>query len=537
MPLRQAGYASKMKTVERLSGVRLAYNEVRSRQRQELSGARSGQDVPIAHKNANDGVQERLESWKEIAAYLNCGERTAKRWEMTRDLPVRRLPGGPSRVFAYRRDVDLWRERLSPDELEGNNEDSEGLPGEARTPAPHSQEPAAVRSVFADAPVLRLNTRPSALFRLTTLGASVALLVLLIVGAGFHRSTPTRVEAHSHVPSAEARNLYLSGRFYWNKRTPQDLKLAMSDFQAAAALDPQYAAAYAGIADCYALSPEFASMPPQQAYPKMLDAARRALTLDANLAEGHRALAFVSFYWNWDRAASRREFERAIALDGRDPTTFHWYANMLQQSQHSDEALPLIDRARELDPTSPSIVADRGLILRHLSRDAEAIQVWRGLERSDPTYLPPHWYLAGFALQDRDIPVYLEELKAIAALTHSAADADHLRRCQQGLRRGGIAGLLDENAKFAGETVQQQRSGYYHAAEAFYEASREDEALRFLEAAYIHRDTAFPLLGGTDVYPRLEGNPRFEELKARSLLPYPDGAAALQSDATPALGR
>jgi tetratricopeptide (TPR) repeat protein len=493
--------------------------------------------VPIADKNANANAQERLESWKEIAAYLNCGERTAKRWEKTRDLPVRRLPGGPSRVFAFQRDVDLWRQRVATEEIDAENEAREGLQGEGWTPALLAQPAATARSVFADAAAPRLHTRPSRLFRFATLGASVALLAFLILGVGFHRSPATRVEAHSHVPSAEARNLYLSGRFYWNKRTPQDLKLAMSDFQAAASIDPQYAAAYAGIADCYALSPEFASMPPQEAYPKMLDAARRALALDPNLAEGHRALAFVSFYWNWDRAASQREFERAIALDNRDPTTYHWFANMLQQSQHSAEALPLIDRARELDPTSPSIVADRGLILRHLSRHAEAAQVWRGLERSDPSYLPPHWYLAGFALQDRDIPVYLEELKAISALTHSASDAALLKRCQKGLLYGGIAGLLDENAKFAGETVQQQRSGYYHAAEAFYEASREEEALRFMQAAYTHRDAAFPLLGGTDVFPRLEGNPRFEELKARSLLPYPDGAAVLQSDSTPALGR
>jgi len=97
-----------------------------------------------------------------------------------------------------------------------------------------------------------------------------------------------------------AEDLYPQGRFYWNKRTPESLRTAVDYFAQAIVRDPSNARAYVGLADCYNLLREFSAMPANEAYPRALDAARKAVQLDDALAEAHNSLAFVSFYWNWD---------------------------------------------------------------------------------------------------------------------------------------------------------------------------------------------------------------------------------------------
>lgn len=451
---------------------------------------------------------ERLNSWKEIAAYLERDERTVKRWEKTRNLPVRRLPGGPSRVFAFRSEIDTWQISSSA------QSDHESGEIHAVTTAPVAN---------ASAPASKA-ARPSTHFELFVALASVAVAAALTFGLYMHARRATSA-AEGHIPPREASNLYLSARYYWNKRTPADLQLALRDFEAATRLDPQYAAAYAGIADSYGLSTEFAAMPPQQAYPRMLEAARRSVALDPNLAEAHRALAFVLFYWDWDRTASRREFERALTLDPRDPTTYHWYANVLLQSQDLKGALRMIDKAREIDPTARAILADRGLILNSNGLVKDALEVWRSLEKSDPEYLPPHWYIAAAMRDSRDMPAYLAELRTIASLSHAPADAEKLAACEEGFRRNGEQGVLVALADLQVRLAAETNAGYMEAATALDRAHRSEDALRYIELAYTHRDPEFPLLSNPGGFADLAANPRFLELRRRSLLPFPQSAA------------
>jgi tetratricopeptide (TPR) repeat protein len=371
--------------------------------------------MPAAKKSSAGQPDDRLESWKEIAAYLNCSERTAKRWEKTRQLPVRRLPGGSGGVFAYRQEVTVWRDSepaLPEADIEAFDEASEGLP-----------QASAYRSA-GRSPLWFLG----------------AILLLLSVAGAVHAVHGHRLMAAKvtgHIPSKEAQDLYLRGRFYWNKRTPPDLARAMSDFKAASALDPGYAEPYAGIADVYALAPQFASSPPAEAFPKMLEYARQALSLDPDLPEGHRALAFALLYWDWNRTESQKEFERAIELNPHDATTFHWYANALQQSENAAAALPLIEKARQLEPTDRSILSDRASILAYIGRNAEADEAWDAIEASEPTYLPPHWHRSEVAHHTGRVDVYLGELKAIAAITHSPDDLRRSRVCAEAYRSGG----------------------------------------------------------------------------------------------------
>jgi tetratricopeptide (TPR) repeat protein len=467
--------------------------------------------MPTARKLPVHEPEERLESWKEIAAYLNCSERTAKRWEKTRQLPVRRLPGASGGVFANRLEVAVWRsgDGLLPEPA------AEGGPKAPDVSTPGVQGRAAGQATWW----------PRWIAAAVILGVSVGGAV-----HAFHSRRPMTAKPAGHVAPREAQDLYLRGRFYWNKRTASDLERAMSDFQAAATLDPSYAQPYAGMADVYALEPQFGTTPPATAFPRMLELARRALALDPDLPEGHRALAFGLLYWDWDRAASQREFERAIELNPRDATTLHWYANALQQTQNVAAAMPLIDKARELEPTDRSILSDRATILADLGHMAEANEAWDTIEASEPTYLPPHLHRSGFAEFQRQSDLYLGELKAIAAITHSPDDLRRWRTGIEAYRRGGWKALLNAEADLNAEFARQHGAGYFYTALSLDEASRDKEALEFVELAYQRRDFAFLLLPDPSHFSGLAGNARFEALKSQSLKPYPEGGVVPTKD-------
>jgi tetratricopeptide (TPR) repeat protein len=468
----------------------------------------------------------RLNSWKEIASYLERDERTVKRWEKSRALPVRRLPGGRGRVFAFCSEIDKWQVSSSrlvesdpalsvavldliepsldpPQPSEYEAQDAAIPPSIVSEPPPHHR---AARWGFAAA---------------ACLAAGLALAGAMFLAQRHRNAVQASPAATAHTPPVEALNLYLSGRFYWNKRTAADLREALHDFQAAVAIDPSYAAAWAGIADCYGLSTEFSAMAPQVAYPRMLDAALRSVQLDPNLSEAHRALGFVLFYWNWDRDGARREFDRALQLNPTDATAYHWYGNMLMQSQQLPEALSMLDRARQLDPSSPAILADRGLTLMLLGRAPDAVAVWSSLEQSDPAYLPPHWYLAGMQLQHKNVPGYLAEMGNIAQYSKAPEDKDFFSTLEQAYQKRGAEGILDATAVAREQRAEQKQSGYLSAAWALYNANRPGDTLHFLELAYQHRDPAFPTVANPGAFPDLQQNPEFISLRARSLQPFP----------------
>jgi serine/threonine-protein kinase len=152
----------------------------------------------------------------------------------------------------------------------------------------------------------------------------------------------------------EAYGFYLKGRYYWNKRTGENLKKACEQFQQAADKDPNYALAYVGLADCYALLEAYGGTPGSETYPKAKAFAERALQLDNSLAEAHTSLGFIfNSLWQWERAAE--EFERAVRLNPNYPTAHHWYGLHLLDMARNDEAKAEIKRAQELDPLSPII--------------------------------------------------------------------------------------------------------------------------------------------------------------------------------------
>jgi TolB-like protein/Tfp pilus assembly protein PilF len=213
--------------------------------------------------------------------------------------------------------------------------------------------------------------------------------------------TGTQAQAIAMKPTAnpEAHELYLKGRYFWNKRTGTDLLRAAEQFKAAIEKDPQYALAYAGLADSYVIMPAYAAASPELAIPQAKAAALKALELDATLAEAHASLAMSLFLYDLDFRGSAAEFEKAIALDPNYATAHHWYGNAtLPALEQWDRAYAEADRALQLDPLSLIINADRGGNFIIGRRYDDAVAALRKTLQMDDRFAYPHTML-GQALQ------------------------------------------------------------------------------------------------------------------------------------------
>jgi Tfp pilus assembly protein PilF len=423
------------------------------------------------------GPNRRLDSWKEIGAHFGRDERTVKRWEKERGLPVHRLPGGSKAgVFAFTGELADW---LQP----------------AAAPAP-------VR-------VRRARWAPI---------AALASVALAVVAIALNYPLGTRRVA-AHVTNPEAEDLYLKGRYYWNKRTPDDLNKAVDLFTQAIVHDPGYAKAYAGLADTYNLLREFSSMPSGEAFSRSLAAARRAVELDSGLADAHNSLAFASFYGAWDFAVAEREFERAIELDPHYATAYHWYANALVCLGRFDEALAKIGRARELDPNSASVLADKGYMLFSAGRAAEAIALLKEMAADNPAFQSPHAYLAKIYLLRGAYPEHLAESRLRAQLAHDTDALAVVAAGEKGLAEGGGAGLLQATLEAQKQLWSQERLPSYAVAQTCALLGKKAEALAYLRAAVEKHEMLLVGVAADPAFAGLRQEPGFTETLARVGLP------------------
>jgi len=191
----------------------------------------------------------------------------------------------------------------------------------------------------------------------------------------------------------EAYGFYLRGRYFWSMRTRQGLEKAVESFRRAVEKDPGYALAWGGLADCYVLFSDYSVAPSRDAFPKAIEAATKALSLDDSLAEPHIALAYAKYRYEWDWPAAEREFARGIELNPSYATGLHWYSEYLVMMGRWEEALAEIRRAQELDPLSLIINADEGWYLYLARRGDEAIAHLQKTLEMRPDFAPTHFYL------------------------------------------------------------------------------------------------------------------------------------------------
>jgi len=489
----------------------------------------------------------RLDSWKGVAAYLGRGERTVKRWERERGLPAYRVPGGGRAcVYAYTGELDEWLGSQRAHGLEVPRENAEKT---EPSNGFHAAEPATECSRPASAPLSEIPARQPSVRQRWLLALSVLLLVSIVgmfvnlvdVGAAdlrvstklrslFTKSQPKSASASASVSEKSlAHDLYLKGRYEWNLRTPDSLNRALDYFTQAIVHDPGDARTYVGLADTYLLLREYSTMPENEAYARAIEAAKKAIELDDSLAEAHRALAFAETNGNWDFVNGENEFRRAIQLNPADPIARLWYANSFASPGRFAECLEEINKAQELDPSSPAILADKGILLFKAGKKQQAIELLKEVERTDPKFRSPHYYLMLISFSLRDYPTYLAEGEKAAQAANDLVLNDTIARARSGYARDGERGLL--------RNVYATQKKYYSAgkipgivlAKTCILMGKKEEALQFIEEDYARHNAVFlSCLSEPDLL-SLKDDPRYKELLKKINFP------ALPQDVPPSM--
>jgi tetratricopeptide (TPR) repeat protein len=326
--------------------------------------------------------------------------------------------------------------------------------------------------------------------------------------------------AKHYTENNEAYQLYLKGRFYWNKRSPEDFQKALQYFQQAIELDSNFALAYAGMADTYSLlaGPEAGGdRPPNEVLPKAKAAALKALEIDETLAEPHVSLAHVKYFYDRDWTGAEREFKRAIELNPNYSVAHHWYAIYLSVVGRQPEALAEIRRAQELDPLSLSINAWYGRILSFSGQPDQAVEQLRKTLELDPNFMIAHLRLGLIyeekGMYDEAISQFRQVLQlsggkplGIAALAHAYA----------------LAGKREEAQKNLAELLQLSRQRYVapgQIAIVYVALGDKDKAFAWLDEADKAHDLNVVRLKMDSRFASLRSDPRFAALVHRLGLP------------------
>ena len=315
--------------------------------------------------------------------------------------------------------------------------------------------------------------------------------------------------------NVEAYTLYLKGRYFWGKRNEKGFEDAIACFKAAIDQDPAYALAYAGLADCYAIesTSEYGAAPANEAMPRARALARKALLIDADLAEGHASLGLVLWLYDWDRAAAERELRRAVELDRNDAAARQWLAELLAEQGKADEADREIRRALEIDPLSLVANGDRGVFLYYRRDFEQAVRSYRQTLAMAPEFSQA-WLGLGLAYAQQG--AHAQAIEAIQRVNHLGPIPPAMAAL------GYVYGLSGEKQK--ARTVlddllalgRQRYVSSYYVAGVFIGLGDRDSAFEWLGRACDERASMLGTLEVDPVFDPLRGDPRFAALLARA---------------------
>jgi serine/threonine protein kinase len=302
----------------------------------------------------------------------------------------------------------------------------------------------------------------------------------------------------------EAHEAYLKGRYYWDKRTQEGLKKSIAYFDLAIAKDPNYAVAYAGLADSYTLFSRYGILAAREAFPKAKAAALKALEIDDQLAEAHATLGEIKASYDWDWGSAEKEFKRALELNPGSPMPHYWYSySYLTPMGRHAEAIIEMKRALELDPLSLMTNTNLAGSFFEARQYDQAIEQLQKTIELDPNFGPAHAYLAEVYLQKR---MYHE------------ATAENLGDTLGIARIYGLSGRKSEALRF----LPELREGVKHMGVSAFEMAlvyaaleERDEAFAFLERAYAERSEQLTYLNVEPGFDSLRPDPRFQDLLRR----------------------
>jgi len=319
-----------------------------------------------------------------------------------------------------------------------------------------------------------------------------------------------------HTESTEAYQLYLKGRYYFNRQTADDFMKGLGYFEQAIHFDPNYALAYAGLADCY-YGLSFLSLSSKEAMPKAREAAQKALEIDNTLAEAHTSLALVKWTFDWDWPGAEREFKRAIEINPDYGFAHQQYGMYLALMGQFDRAMIELKKAQRLEPLSPWISADLGLVFYVARRYDEAIQQFQETLKIDQNFAQAHLNL-GFVYEQKGM---YEE--AIAEMRKAVSVSGDRKKFVGYLGYAyAVAGKRAEAQNMIDEWKGASSQGYaspYHVARIYTGLGKKDQAFIWLEKATEERYSSMVWLKVDPLWDPLRSDPRFEDLLRRVGLP------------------
>jgi DNA-binding winged helix-turn-helix (wHTH) protein/TolB-like protein len=317
----------------------------------------------------------------------------------------------------------------------------------------------------------------------------------------------------------EAYRLYLKGRNAWNKRTREGMQQGIEFFQQAINADPNYAAAYAGLADCYNMQVIYGVYSPGEGFPKAKAAAVKALEMDETLAEAHTSLAFIKFRWDRDRVEAEREFLLAIKHKATYAPAHQWYSSYLVALERFDEAIAEARRTAELEPLSFTGSSHLGWILYLSGRNDEAIAQCTKILNLDPNSFPARRYL-GLAYEQKGMYVQaIDEFQKgvkisgsplmLALLGHAYAVSGKTKEARQVL--SDLHDLSDSREAESRRYVSPYTVAAIHAG-----LGDKEQAFKWLEQANEERDVWLMNLKVDPVFAKLRSDKRFQDLLTRA---------------------
>jgi len=326
--------------------------------------------------------------------------------------------------------------------------------------------------------------------------------------------------AKRYTDDPEAYQLYLKGRFYWNKRNREGLQKGIQYFQQAIDRDPNYALAYTGLADCYTslgFSFDYGSLSPSEAIPKAKTAALKALETDDTLAEAHTSLAFIKLNYDWDWPGAEKEFKRAIELNRNYDNAHHWYSHYLMAMGRIEESLAESKRALDLDPLGLILNVHLGWHYLYAHQYDSAIEQFQKTLEMDPNYGLTHWYLGLTYEQKARYADGLAEFRRARELLRDnvtiEADMGHLY---------AVSGKKAEALKVIDDLKELSRRRFissYHIGLIYAGLGAKDLAFQWLDNAYKERSDLLVYLNRDPRLDSLRSDPRFADLLRRVGLP------------------
>jgi Tfp pilus assembly protein PilF len=324
-----------------------------------------------------------------------------------------------------------------------------------------------------------------------------------------------RFAAHA-TENSEAYQDYVKGRFYLEKRTRENLYKAIDEFNQALVKDPNYAQAYAALADAYILLLDREVIPASEASPKIRNAVQRALEIDPGLAEAHAALAVVKETVDWDWTGAEAEYHRAIELNPNDAVTHHFYSVLLENLVRLPESMAENQKALALDPASPQPHANEAGILVDMRRYDEAIKKLDYLIPANPEF-PPYYGIRALAYRHQgNIDAFVaDHVMAVK----KAGRPDEAEAFESGYRKGKLKGACTGLIDFFKNKSRTEYVSPYAIATLYAQMDDRDHTFEWLEKAYAERSGRMEYMKAEDFFEPFHSDPRYLDLLRRMGLP------------------